>query len=64
MIWSFELPFFVLYRSSSVPIISDQNVPKDQAPVEVLIQSTSQDKVLEDKVVEEAPEQVSVPTVI
>lgn len=63
MIWCFELPFFVLYRSSGVPVIFDQNLPEDQAPVEVLVQGTSQDKVPNDKVVEKAPEQVVKPTV-
>ena len=63
MIWCFELPFFVLYRSSGVPVASDQIFPKDQAHVEVPDQNTSQDKVPEEKVVEEAPEQMSKPTV-
>ena len=63
MIWCFELPFFVLYRSSGVLVDSDQNLPEDLAPVEVVDQSTSQDKVPEGTVVVEAPEQVSKPTV-
>ena len=61
MIWRFELPFFVLYRSSGVPVDSDQNLPEDLAPVEVIDQSISQDKVPEETVVAEAPEQVSEP---
>lgn len=63
MIWCFELPFFVLYRSSGVPVDSDQNLPEDPAPVEVIDQSTSQDKVPEVIVVEEAPEQVPKTTI-
>ena len=59
MIWYFELPIFGLHRSSGVPVISDQVLPEDLAPVEVPDQSTSQDKVPEEVVVEEAPEQVT-----
>ena len=63
IIWCFELPFFVLYKSSGVPVDSDQNLPEDPTPVEVIDQSTSQDKVPEVIVVEEAPEQVPKTTV-
>ena len=61
MICCFELPFFILHRSSGVPIDSDQNLPEDLAPVEVIDQSISQDRIPEETVVAEAPEQVSEP---
>ena len=63
MIWCFELPFFVLYRSSGVPVDSDQNPPEDPTPVEVFDRSTPQEKISEEIVVGEAPEQASEPTV-
>nr|ADB85292.1 putative retrotransposon protein [Phyllostachys edulis] len=44
-------------KKRKASVVSDQNVPEDPAPVEVLVQSTSEDKVPEDNVVEEAPEQ-------
>lgn len=52
-----------MYRSSGVSADSDQTLPEDPAPVEVLDQSTSQDKVPEETVVKEAPEHVSRTTV-
>ena len=44
-----------MYRSSGVPVDSDQNLPEDPTPVEVIDQSFSQDKVPEGTVVVEAP---------